>query len=118
MPGTDFLRGGALNAHLRRPSLHPAGSDVILNPPRKGSKADTSQRIPEVRPIAAGHGVAISVNLAEPVLFLQGFDRADSNTRSTAMLRGSLHLKVAKSAKIKAVSLKFRGQATTKWPEG
>merc|ERR1711939_506973 len=37
---------------------------------------------------------------------------------NTAMLRGSLHLRVAKSAKIKAVNLRFKGKAVTKWPEG
>lgn len=34
------------------------------------------------------------------------------------MLRGSLHLRVTKPAKIKALTLKFRGKAVTKWPEG
>jgi hypothetical protein len=34
------------------------------------------------------------------------------------MLRGSLQLRITKPSKIKAVTLKFRGKATTKWPEG
>lgn len=114
MPGTDFLRGGAINAHLRRPSM----TQSVDVSPQSSPRMDTGQQIPEVSSIAAGHGVIVSVNLAEPVLFLQGFDHSDATSRSTAMLRGSLHLKVLKSAKIKAVSLRFRGQATTKWPEG
>lgn len=70
------------------------------------------------KPIASGNGVSIGVHLAEPVLFLQGFDNAEHAPGNTAMLRGSLHLRVQKAAKIKAVTLKFKGKSTTKWPEG
>jgi len=81
--------------------------------------ADISHRIPDEKPLASGNGVSVGIALAEPVLFLQGFDQGDLQAnRSTAMLRGSLHLKVSKPAKIKAVTLRFRGRATTKWPEG
>ena len=68
--------------------------------------------------VASGANVTVSINLAEPVLFLQGFDQNDMAAGSTAMLRGNLHLQVAKSTKIKAVTLKFNGVAITKWPEG
>ena len=84
-----------------------------------GSQASsTSSSIGDVKPIASGNGVSISISLAEPVLFLQGFDQHDVTNRTTTMLRGSLHLRVLKSAKIKAVTLKFRGRAETEWPEG
>lgn len=73
---------------------------------------------PSDKPLASGSGVQVSINLAEPVLFLQGFDQGDHSERNTAMLRGTLHLRVTKSAKIKAVTLKFKGKALTKWPEG
>jgi len=73
---------------------------------------------PHSKPVASGNGVTCSLNLAEPVLFLQGFEHSDSSTGNTAMLRGTLHLHVTKSAKIKAVTLKFKGKAITKWPEG
>jgi hypothetical protein len=80
---------------------------------------DINHRIPDEKPLASGNGVSIGIALAEPVLFLQGFDNGDLQAnRSTAMLRGSLHLRVSKPAKIKAVTLRFRGRATTKWPEG
>lgn len=89
------------------------------SPMNNGSTLDLTQRIPEEKPLASGNGVSISIALAEPVLFLQGFENGDlQSNRSTAMLRGSLHLKVTKPAKIKSVSLRFRGRATTKWPEG
>ncbi|KAF2873875.1 hypothetical protein BDV95DRAFT_660323 [Massariosphaeria phaeospora] len=74
--------------------------------------------IPEEKPLASGNGINVSISLTEPVLFLQGFEQADASERSTAMLRGTLQLRVTKPTKVKAVSLKFRGKATTKWPEG
>ncbi|KAK0264299.1 hypothetical protein LTS09_001777 [Friedmanniomyces endolithicus] len=70
------------------------------------------------KPLASGNGVSMAIHLAEPVLFVQGFENTESSPGNTAMLRGSLHLRVQKSAKIKAVTLRFKGRATTKWPEG
>jgi hypothetical protein len=81
---------------------------------RNGSVVD----IPDEKPIASSTGVSMSINLAEPVLFLQGFQEGENAVRSTAMLRGALHLKVTKTVKLKTVSLSFKGKATTKWPEG
>ncbi|KAK1089691.1 hypothetical protein LTR48_000165 [Friedmanniomyces endolithicus] len=70
------------------------------------------------KPLASGNGVSMAIHLAEPVLFVQGFENTENSPGNTAMLRGSLHLRVQKSAKIKAVTLRFKGRATTKWPEG
>jgi len=89
------------------------------SPLKTGSTVELTQKLPEEKPLASGNGVSITIALAEPVLFLQGFDHTDlQSNRSTAMLRGSLHLNVTKPSKIKSVSLRFRGRATTKWPEG
>ncbi|TKA79509.1 hypothetical protein B0A55_02433, partial [Friedmanniomyces simplex] len=70
------------------------------------------------KPLASGNGVSMAIHLAEPVLFVQGFENTENSPGNTAMLRGSLHLRVQKSAKIKAVTLRFKGRAITKWPEG
>lgn len=102
---------------LSRPSLidssrlWPASGQAHFGPFSVG-------RIPDDKPLASGNGLSVGISLAEPVLFLQGFDQAELSQRSTAMLRGSLHLKVTKASKIKAVTVKFKGQAITKWPEG
>lgn len=72
----------------------------------------------EEKPIASGNGVSLSIALAEPVLFLQGFDQSEAGNQNTTMLRGSFHLRVSKAAKIKTISLAFRGRAETEWPEG
>lgn len=124
---------GPINAHLARPRLHSdarnrsnastQSSQSAHSPNLKVSTASDNSVIPSLdleneRPVASGNGVSVSVHLAEPVLFLQGFDNSEHAPGNTAMLRGSLHIRVQKAAKIKAVTLKFKGRAMTKWPEG
>jgi hypothetical protein len=73
------------------------------------------------KPVASAAGVSCSIVLAEPYVYLNGFDlaaHAPSSQNSTAMIRGKLVLNVTKSAKIKAVTLSFCGKARTEWPEG
>ena len=139
MPGPDFLRGSRNGINSRRNSASngstvpsPARSrqnstfdarsrtnSAVDTRSRQNSTVDArAQAIQEEKPVAIGHGVSVSINLTEPVLFLQGFEPSDAAQRNTAMLRGTLHLKVVKAAKIKAVSLRFKGTASTKWPEG
>ncbi|KAB8360583.1 hypothetical protein FH972_024323 [Carpinus fangiana] len=123
MPAPELLRQrasivsvGPFSAGPRRPSVQDNGRQASTH--SRASSTTASISIPEERPIATGNGVSISVNLAEPTLYLQGYDPHGSGNASTVMLRGSLHMKVAKTAKIKAVTLKFNGTATTRWPEG
>ncbi|KAE9968522.1 hypothetical protein EG328_007514 [Venturia inaequalis] len=79
----------------------------------------SSPRSAEEKPLASANGITVSIAMAEPYLFLQGFEHGDlAANRSTAMLRGRLHIRVLKPSKIKAVTLRFRGRAITKWPEG
>ena len=119
MPSIDALRHGRISANSS-PALNAmtdSRQSSIAAGPLPQSRNDVA--IPDDgKPVASGNGVSVGINLAEPVLFLQGFDQNDSSHRSTAMLRGSLHLKVAKNAKIKAINLKFKGTAITRWPEG
>ncbi|KAA8651908.1 hypothetical protein EYZ11_007357 [Aspergillus tanneri] len=68
--------------------------------------------------VATGSGISVGIALTEPVLYLQGYDPNDPSTKKPAILRGQLHLKVTKSVKIKKISICFRGQAQTDWPEG
>ncbi|PPJ57225.1 hypothetical protein CBER1_02780 [Cercospora berteroae] len=127
---------GPINAHLQRPRLSSvardgstpsiqsvASSNGSTGSPRIESSIVDSTVIPNLnlddeKPIVAGNGVAVGIHLAEPVLFLQGFENSDNQPGNTAMLRGGLHLRVSKSAKIKGITLKFKGTAVTKWPEG
>jgi arrestin-related trafficking adapter 3/6 len=126
--------GGPVNAHLHRPRLNSDGRNTSTISGHSSLSNGTSASpnleatvvdsfVPsldgqEEKPVASGNGVSISIHLAEPVLFLQGFENAENSPGNTAMLRGSLHMRVTKPAKIKAVSLRFKGKAVTKWPEG
>nr|OQO23491.1 hypothetical protein B0A51_08931 [Rachicladosporium sp. CCFEE 5018] len=83
-----------------------------------GNDTIPGMSLDEEKPIASGNGVSVGITLAEPVLFLQGFDNNESAPGNTALLRGSLHVRVAKAAKIKAITLRFKGKSMTKWPEG
>lgn len=68
--------------------------------------------------VASANGIAVSICLAEPVLFLEGFDRNNADTTKTSILRGTLRLKLSKPAKIKKICLNFKGMGQTNWPEG
>lgn len=107
-----------VGAMLHRPSLADDVRRSSMQSDRSDISTNASIPIADEKPIASGNGVSISIALAEPVLFLQGFDQNDTTSRSTTMLRGSLHLKVTKQAKIKAISLNFKGKSETEWPEG
>lgn len=129
--------GGPINAHLQRPRLSSDARDSSSYSTNSSNTTGSSGAQPSPRidtsvvdnvipnlnledekPIASGNGVSMGIHLAEPVLFLQGFENSENVPGNTAMLRGGLHLRVQKGAKIKAITLKFKGTAITKWPEG
>lgn len=85
--------------------------------------APVTQVSPLQKPVASSGGITCSILLAEPNVYLTGFDH-DSRTRrnngpsGTALLRGKLQLVVSKNVKIKALQLKLVGRTRTEWPEG
>ncbi|KAL7625926.1 hypothetical protein AAE478_002695 [Parahypoxylon ruwenzoriense] len=88
----------------------------------RSAKSVMSSVIEVPKPVASGSGVSCSIILAEPNVFLTGFEH-DGHPRndaanSTALLRGKLQLNVTKNVKIKSVTLKLHGRARTEWPEG
>ncbi|KAL8763667.1 MAG: hypothetical protein Q9184_000562 [Pyrenodesmia sp. 2 TL-2023] len=113
--------GGPVSGMVHRPSLSEnvrTASNTSSDSTGNGGTSFCSANLADAKPLASANGVSISITLAEPMLFLQGFDQSELGNRTTSMLRGSLHLKVSKTAKIKTVSLNFRGRAETEWPEG
>ncbi|GAB7357848.1 hypothetical protein MBLNU230_g0019t1 [Neophaeotheca triangularis] len=113
---SDVRNSRPANTNSPRPSIN--GNGAANGPTTIDSGTVPAMNLDDEKPLASGNGVSVGIHLAEPVLFLQGFEQADSHTSSTAMLRGSLHLRVQKSAKIKAITVKFKGKSITKWPEG
>ncbi|KAI9766327.1 MAG: hypothetical protein M1840_006591 [Geoglossum simile] len=91
--------------------------------PSSASRAGTSENaqhppLTREKPVAAAGSISASIVLAEPMLFLHGFEPNDIGERAPAMLRGSLVVRVTKSTKIKSVYLHFTGKSRTEWPEG
>ncbi|CAG9941508.1 unnamed protein product [Clonostachys rosea f. rosea IK726] len=112
-PRISTQAGHPANAH-RRHSMMSA---------RSAAKSSVTSFVTELpKPVASGSGVSCSILLAEPNLFLAGFDHDGSAHRNghsgTALLRGKLQLNVSKNVKLKAVQLKLVGRARTEWPEG
>ncbi|CAN8096390.1 unnamed protein product [Discula destructiva] len=88
----------------------------------KNVVSSSVQEIQQSKPVASGNGLSCTILLAEPNVFLTGFDH-DGHTRyeshnSTALLRGKLQLNVSKNTKVKSITLKLLGKARTEWPEG
>ncbi|KAK4120202.1 hypothetical protein N657DRAFT_580286 [Parathielavia appendiculata] len=124
VPGTPIMTGVA----GARPRPVPAGTTVMSANRNsmmsiRSAKTMISSSISEVqKPVASGSGVSCSILLAEPNVFLTGFDH-DHHTRrggqtTSALLRGKLQLNVSKNVKIKSITLKLVGKARTEWPEG
>ncbi|RPA92737.1 hypothetical protein L873DRAFT_1817146 [Choiromyces venosus 120613-1] len=122
---------GIPSHHVRNSSAPVRPTPTILTPMRprncqgghsnglrdvNGDIAPLTSEKPQAS--TSGGAVTMTIQLAEPMLFLQGFDQSDHSDRAPAMLRGSLLLRISKPTKIKAVSLTFRGRARTEWPEG
>ncbi|KAM5454752.1 hypothetical protein MaudCBS49596_002049 [Microsporum audouinii] len=77
----------------------------------------TLPSFPHERIVASGNGIVVLIGLAEPVLFLERFDKRVPSGKKR-VISGSLHLKITKPTKIKKISLGFKGTARTLWPDG
>lgn len=109
--------GGPVSGIVHRPRLESDARTASAHPPNR-EPAVNKTLLADEKPVASGNGVSVTIALAEPVLFLQGYDPNDPSSHSTTMLRGSLLLRVQKQAKLKSISLNFRGKSETEWPEG
>ncbi|KAF4119784.1 arrestin-related trafficking adapter 3/6 [Geosmithia morbida] len=112
-----------------QPQLRPRPNGISLAAKRNSlmsirtGKPSLSTHVSETpKSLASGGGISCSIILAEPNVFLSGFDHdghARRETRAgTALLRGKLQLNVTKNVKLKAVQLELVGRARTEWPEG
>lgn len=121
-PRGNSLVGGPISGVIHRPSLaetiRTASGATPQTAPMNSPRTTLPSAMGEEKLLASANGVSVSMALAEPMLFLQGFDQSEIGDRTTTMLRGTLSLRVSKSAKIKTISLTFRGRAETEWPEG
>ena len=96
--------------------------------PQNSSLSGTSRRLekgvdrmtaPEARQTTSANQKAfkLTIELAEPVLHLEGFDASHSRAHRSTVLRGLLRLDVQQKTTLKGLSLGFRGTSKTEWPE-
>lgn len=71
----------------------------------------------DATPLAQSSSLQLFIHLAEPVVFLQGFDPQKTEYPSV-VLRGCLVVRILKPTKLKSISLSFKGYSRTEWPEG
>ncbi|KAI0199903.1 hypothetical protein F4808DRAFT_430724 [Astrocystis sublimbata] len=107
-------------ASVMSSALQNANRNTMLSARTAKSIMSSVTEVP--KPVASGSGVQCSIILAEPSVFLTGFEH-DGHARhetanSTALLRGKLQLNVTKNVKIKSITLTLHGKARTEWPEG
>ncbi|EDO15452.1 hypothetical protein Kpol_463p1 [Vanderwaltozyma polyspora DSM 70294] len=69
-------------------------------------------------PLVQTSTIQVFIQLAEPVVFIQGFESQEIAERPPSILRGSLIVRVLKPSKLKNISLAFKGYSRTDWPEG
>ncbi|CAM6005574.1 unnamed protein product [Sphagnum balticum] len=96
-------------------------SDQTSLMPLNGVHASKSIQQPPLTneiPIASANSISVSISLAEPSLYLTGFEQSDVDSGAPAILRGSLIVRITKTEKIKSISLHFLGKSRTEWPEG
>ncbi|CCK73540.1 Aly2p NDAI_0G05570 [Naumovozyma dairenensis CBS 421] len=81
--------------------------------------AETSVEITgDCIPLAETSSIQLFIKLAEPKVFLQGFESRHISEKQPSILRGSLIVRVLKPTRIKNISLSFKGYSRTEWPEG
>ncbi|SCU89195.1 LAFA_0E16622g1_1 [Lachancea sp. 'fantastica'] len=91
--------------------LEPVNSPVF--------PAEKDLEIPEnAHPLTQTTSIQVYIQLAEPAVFLQGFEAHQWEERPPGLLRGSLIVRVLKPSKIKSIDLTFKGTSKTEWPEG
>lgn len=92
-------------------SLQPVTSPVF--------PSDKHLDIPnDATPLAKSSTLQVFIQLAEPIIFVQGFSPSHWEGRPPAILRGSLIVRITKPTKLKSINLTFKGVSKTEWPEG
>ncbi|KAI1827440.1 hypothetical protein F4861DRAFT_536003 [Xylaria intraflava] len=124
LPGVPPMPSTAMAESQRASAMSTALHNTHWNGVMAGRSAKHMvNSVTEItKPVASGNGVQCSIILAEPNVFLTGFEHdgrpQHENINSTALLRGKLQLSVTKNVKLRSVTLKLHGKARTEWPEG
>lgn len=66
---------------------------------------------------AQGESIAISIELAQPTLYVEGYDLQHSTAHNSTVLRGFVKLQVFRTVTLRRLSLELSGITQTLWPE-
>jgi hypothetical protein len=119
-PPQSLSVGNSVDQLPSTSSTQNVSDQTSLMPPN-GVHASISIQQPPLTneiPIASANSISVSISLAEPSLYLTGFQQSDVDSGAPAILRGSLIVRITKTEKIKSISLHFLGNSRTEWPEG
>lgn len=70
------------------------------------------------KPLVSLSSIEVYIIPTELNLFVQGFATQEYAERPPTLLRGCLFIRILKPTKLKSISLTFKGQERTDWPEG
>ncbi|EEP78507.1 conserved hypothetical protein [Uncinocarpus reesii 1704] len=112
----DYEAAGHHHPGLLRDRLHHLDSASRRSSLASDAGSSVLPSLVNEKVVASGNGITVSIAQAEPVIYLEGFDRREPS--KTAMLRGHLHVKVTKPTKVKKIYLSFKGMVSSSWPEG
>lgn len=96
--------------------LFPASS-LTLPPGIYNDSEYLMPQLPEV-PLVQTSSIKLYIVPTEKHLFVQGFKPVEYEGLPPTLLRGCLVLRVMKETKIRSISLLFKGNQRTDWPEG
>lgn len=92
--------------------------------PHRVSVRDRSRGLPKLRSqggdsvtITSNDTFTVALELAEPFLYLEGFEYPHNSAHRSAVLRGFMHLDVSRQVALSELSVTFRGISRTIWPE-
>ncbi|KAK4942144.1 hypothetical protein LTR10_018036 [Elasticomyces elasticus] len=109
-------------------SISTKGSHEMVNDrprlPHRVSVRDRGRDLPELRSrggdsvsMTNSDAFTVALELAEPILYLEGYDFPHNSAHRSAVLRGFMHLDVSRQVSLSDVSVTFRGISRTIWPE-
>ncbi|KIW77223.1 hypothetical protein Z517_09669 [Fonsecaea pedrosoi CBS 271.37] len=99
--------GGTRESSRRPPYLKTSSQNLPKH---------TDQSLEPVE-ITRNDAFSVAFDLAEPVLFLEGFDFPHNLEHTSAVLRGVMRLRVVQETTLGKLSLDFQGVSRTIWPE-
>lgn len=120
LPSNKTKSSGAEDGEQQKGGSSDRARHHHRSPPRS---AAVKSRLPNIKDqcadqmITRADGFTLSLELAEPILYLEGFDYPHNSEHRSTVLRGVMNLTILKPTTLSALNLNFRGETETIWPE-